>query len=302
MQRSKMLRSPGGGGGILAGRIPWTEEAGRLWSLGLQRLRHDWSDFARMHTRGCEVSCWSDDCLDAERGGGCVCTDGHCLAHCDCWLYDMWVSPQRRARGGAQGKENLTHGQVKLFLCFLPSVFAEPSLEQGGADWAMCNAQVNRAQRPRTCPSWCYTWSLPYRSSTTLLISHMFACVINNACLEKSMCIIVFDLVMNFKAKDSIFCPPPPFLSFQRGRMAIIWKLFSPLSGGELPADLSINMVCVYVVVYDVYTYVYVYTCVHSRSNTHTCFKKRIIKPTVVSGLLCSRAEDYLNTGLNVIS
>ena len=38
--------------------------------------------------------------------------------------------------------------------------------------------------------------------------------------------------------------------------MAIIWKLFSPLSGGELPADLSVNMVCVYVVVYDVYTYV----------------------------------------------
>ena len=151
-------------------------------------------------------------CLDAERGGGsAVCTDGHCLAHCDCWLYDMWVSPQWRARGGAQGKENLTHGQVKLFLCFLPSIFAEPSLEQGGADWAMCNAQVNRAQRPRTCPSWCYTRSLPYRSSTTLLISHMFACVINNACLEKSMCIIVFDLVMNFKAKDSIFSPPPFF-------------------------------------------------------------------------------------------
>ena len=27
---------------ILAGRIPWTEEPGRLQSLGLQRVRYDW--------------------------------------------------------------------------------------------------------------------------------------------------------------------------------------------------------------------------------------------------------------------
>ena len=26
---------------ILAWRIPWTEEAGRLWSMGLQRVGHD---------------------------------------------------------------------------------------------------------------------------------------------------------------------------------------------------------------------------------------------------------------------
>ena len=27
---------------ILAWRIPWTEEPGRLWSIGLQRVGHDW--------------------------------------------------------------------------------------------------------------------------------------------------------------------------------------------------------------------------------------------------------------------
>ena len=26
---------------ILAWRIPWTEEPGRLWSMGSQRVRHD---------------------------------------------------------------------------------------------------------------------------------------------------------------------------------------------------------------------------------------------------------------------
>ena len=39
-------RSPGEGmathSSILAWRIPWTEEPGRLQSMGLQRVRHDW--------------------------------------------------------------------------------------------------------------------------------------------------------------------------------------------------------------------------------------------------------------------
>ena len=36
-------RSPGGG---QFSRIPWTEEPGRLQSMGLQRTRHNWSDLA----------------------------------------------------------------------------------------------------------------------------------------------------------------------------------------------------------------------------------------------------------------
>ena len=35
---------------ILAWRIPWTEEPVGLWSIGSQRVRHNWSDFA--HTQG----------------------------------------------------------------------------------------------------------------------------------------------------------------------------------------------------------------------------------------------------------
>ena len=33
---------------ILAWRIPWTEEPGGLWSIGLQRIRHDRSDLAQL--------------------------------------------------------------------------------------------------------------------------------------------------------------------------------------------------------------------------------------------------------------
>ena len=35
---------------ILAWRIPWTEEPGRLWPIAMQRVRHDQSDLAHTHT------------------------------------------------------------------------------------------------------------------------------------------------------------------------------------------------------------------------------------------------------------
>ena len=34
---------------ILAWRIPWTEEPGRLQSMGSQRVRYDWSNLACTH-------------------------------------------------------------------------------------------------------------------------------------------------------------------------------------------------------------------------------------------------------------
>ena len=36
---------------ILAWRIPWTQEPGGLWSKGLQRVRHNWSDWAQAKLR-----------------------------------------------------------------------------------------------------------------------------------------------------------------------------------------------------------------------------------------------------------
>ena len=39
---------------ILAWRIPWTEKPGGLQSMGLQRVRHDWSDLARTHSFLCK--------------------------------------------------------------------------------------------------------------------------------------------------------------------------------------------------------------------------------------------------------
>ena len=44
LEEGKAIRSS-----ILAWRIPWTEEPGRLKSTESQRVEHDWSDLARMH-------------------------------------------------------------------------------------------------------------------------------------------------------------------------------------------------------------------------------------------------------------
>ena len=55
-------RSPAGAthSSILTWRIPWTEEPGGMQFIGPQRVKHDWSDFARMHAIGyieIEIKC-----------------------------------------------------------------------------------------------------------------------------------------------------------------------------------------------------------------------------------------------------
>ena len=50
---------------ILAWRIPWTEEPGGLQSLGLHRVRHDWSNWAHQFSsvaQSCPILCDSMDC------------------------------------------------------------------------------------------------------------------------------------------------------------------------------------------------------------------------------------------------
>ena len=50
---------------ILAWRIPWTEEPGGLQSLGLHRVRHDWSNWAHQFSsvaQSCPTLCDPMDC------------------------------------------------------------------------------------------------------------------------------------------------------------------------------------------------------------------------------------------------
>ena len=48
---------------IHAWRISWTEEPGRLQSIRLQRVRHNWCDFARKHAWHSELLCFSEGTL-----------------------------------------------------------------------------------------------------------------------------------------------------------------------------------------------------------------------------------------------
>ena len=51
---------------ILSWRNPWTEEPGRLQSIGLQRVGHDWSYWALSHKQTLVLSryVWASDSLD----------------------------------------------------------------------------------------------------------------------------------------------------------------------------------------------------------------------------------------------
>ena len=44
---------------ILAWRTPWTEKPGRLWSIGLQKVGHNWSDLASAYWLYCSSPCCS---------------------------------------------------------------------------------------------------------------------------------------------------------------------------------------------------------------------------------------------------
>ena len=59
---------------ILAWRIPWTEDSGRLLSIGLQGVRYYWSNLAHMHVDVCV-------CV-------CVCVCVHVPSDARSWLTD----------------------------------------------------------------------------------------------------------------------------------------------------------------------------------------------------------------------
>ena len=50
---------------VLAWRISWTEDPGGLQSIGLQRVRHECSDLACVHTLGF-AACGLDDSEDTQ--------------------------------------------------------------------------------------------------------------------------------------------------------------------------------------------------------------------------------------------
>ena len=57
---------------LIAWRIPWTEELGRLQSIASQRVGHDWSNLTRMHVIiicSSNSKCWeNEDFLPGETG------------------------------------------------------------------------------------------------------------------------------------------------------------------------------------------------------------------------------------------
>ena len=58
---------------ILAWRITWTEEPGRLLSIGSQRARHDWSDLAQHTQHGHPIFNFFEDCYTVFHSSYTIC-------------------------------------------------------------------------------------------------------------------------------------------------------------------------------------------------------------------------------------
>ena len=76
---------------ILAWRIPWTEETGRLQSVGSQRVGHDWSDWAHMrafylNTHTHTYVCIIQGLAVKEGGNRMQGIEARCL-----WLYTIFI-------------------------------------------------------------------------------------------------------------------------------------------------------------------------------------------------------------------
>ena len=69
---------------ILAWRIPWTEEPGRLQSIGSQRVGHDWSNFTHTDTHNSH----SNECKVLNK----VLAHSLCLWACFCFEISSFVS------------------------------------------------------------------------------------------------------------------------------------------------------------------------------------------------------------------
>ena len=79
----------------LAWKIPWTEEPGRLQSMGLQRVGHDWSNLAaaaapilmaNIWGRGYFYSCFKEDETEAQR-----CSHMATITKLECGRAGVWT-------------------------------------------------------------------------------------------------------------------------------------------------------------------------------------------------------------------
>ena len=90
---------------ILAWIIPWTEEPGGLQSMGSQRVRHDWSDWAQHSTEISSTHAVPLIFLDSQRKHVPAHLAAVCAAACD---------PHRGASGSDRSCETL---HVLFFCC-----------------------------------------------------------------------------------------------------------------------------------------------------------------------------------------
>ena len=88
---------------ILAWRIPWIEESGRLWSLGSKRVRHDWATNTFSLSQAHLCSPWKSGLTDISTAQACWEAGAHSRQtqeHFHAQTFPIPVSPLQTAELG----------------------------------------------------------------------------------------------------------------------------------------------------------------------------------------------------------
>ena len=129
----------------LASRIPWTKEPGRLQSILLQRVGHDWSDLAHTHTsqrhmctrkmqikvNWSELSNWTQTCSGLPASCQVLCKEENIIEHLPSV---SWLDYCTRLMHTVAVLAFITVGTLGLQSC--PSHKLKNSILQGDLDFS----------------------------------------------------------------------------------------------------------------------------------------------------------------------
>ena len=139
--------------GTLAWKIPWTEEPGRLQSMGSLRVRHDWATSLSLFTFMPWRRKWQlqYSCLENPRDGGAWWAALYGVAQSRTWLKRLSSSSSSSRAWGSTGAEGpFTWIYCKYCLLFISNVniYGVPIISK---TWSYRENQ-------RTYFKWCTYW------------------------------------------------------------------------------------------------------------------------------------------------
>ena len=174
---------------MLTWRIPWTEEPGRLQSIGLQRVRHDWSNLTWHSTSHCEclklnLVKWFGQMPDFNSNKKCVIIQlmRYKLSVEKVW----WQSRSKDENGSYWAKKGKAHF---CYSCFVLCAYGCPGFLElfvAKMTFAALNCLCSFVKDQFTMFMWTYFWAV-----YSLSFIYLFIPLIIPPCLLKKTLLFI---------------------------------------------------------------------------------------------------------------